>query len=62
MRVREVLRLLERDGWYLVIQRGSHKQYKHPVKKGRVTIVGQPGDTVATGTLISIFKQAGLRR
>jgi predicted RNA binding protein YcfA (HicA-like mRNA interferase family) len=58
MKVREVIRLIEADGWYLVVTKGSHRQYKHPSKLGRVTIAGHPNDDVAPGTLNSIFKQA----
>lgn len=60
MKVREVVRRLRKDGWILVRIRGSHHQYKHPVKKGLVTIPGRPGDELALGTLRSILKQAGL--
>ena len=62
MKVRDVLRLLEDDGWYLVRTRGSHRQYKHPTKAGLVTLPGKPGDDLAPGTLNSIFKQAGLKK
>jgi predicted RNA binding protein YcfA (HicA-like mRNA interferase family) len=48
-------------GWFLVATRGSHRQYKHPSKPGRVTIAGQPSDDLAPGTLNSILKQAGLK-
>ncbi len=58
----EVLRLLHDDGWFLVATRGSHRQFKHLVKPGRVTVPGKPGDDLAPGTLNSILKQAGLRR
>ncbi len=58
MKVREVLELVERDGWILVATRGSHRQYKHPTKPGRVTIAGKPSEDLAPGTLISILKQA----
>ncbi len=61
MKVRDVIKLIKEDGWYLVRQRGSHKQFKHPVKKGLVTIAGKPNDDLGPGTLNSIFKQAGLR-
>jgi predicted RNA binding protein YcfA (HicA-like mRNA interferase family) len=54
--------MLEEDGWYLARTRGSHQQYKHPTKPGLVTIAGKPGDDLATGTLSSIFKQAGLKK
>jgi predicted RNA binding protein YcfA (HicA-like mRNA interferase family) len=59
--VREVIRLLEEDGWYLVVQKGSHRQYKHPSKLGRVTVAGAMKDDLAPGTLNSILKQAGLK-
>ena len=61
MKAREVIRLLERDGWILVATRGSHRQYKHAVKKGRVTVAGKPSDDLAPGTLSSILKQAELK-
>ncbi|MFZ5485900.1 MAG: type II toxin-antitoxin system HicA family toxin [Pseudomonadota bacterium] len=61
MKVHEVLALLEKDGWYLVATRGSHRQFKHPVKIGRVTVAGKPSDDLAPGTLNSIIKQAGLK-
>jgi predicted RNA binding protein YcfA (HicA-like mRNA interferase family) len=62
MKVSEVLRLLQDDGWFLVATRGSHRQYKHPTKAGRVTVAGKPSDDLAPGTLNSIFKQASLRK
>jgi len=62
MKVAEVLRLLSRDGWYLAATRGSHRQYKHPSKPGRVTVSGRPGEDLAPGTLGSILKQSGLRK
>lgn len=61
MKVREVLRLLTDDGWFLVRTRGSHQQYKHPDKAGLVTVAGHPSDELAPGTLNSILKQAGLK-
>jgi predicted RNA binding protein YcfA (HicA-like mRNA interferase family) len=61
MKVREVIRMLEDDGWDLVATRGSHRQYKHSVKPGRVTVAGKASDDLAPGTLNSILKQAGLR-
>ncbi|MEA2937025.1 MAG: hypothetical protein QOC56_529, partial [Alphaproteobacteria bacterium] len=60
-KVREAIRLIEQDGWSLVATRGSHRQYKHPRKPGRVTVAGKPSDDLAPGTLNSIFKQAGLK-
>ena len=59
--VREVIRMLEVDGWYLVATKGSHRQYKHKIKAGRVTVAGKPSEEVAPGTLNSILKQSGLR-
>ncbi|MBF7083238.1 type II toxin-antitoxin system HicA family toxin [Desulfallas sp. Bu1-1] len=61
MKVRDVIKMLQDDGWYLVAQKGSHRQFKHPTKPGRVTIAGHPGDDLAPGTLNSILKQAGLK-
>jgi len=52
--------MIEADGWYLVATRGSHRQYKHPSKVGRITIAGHPADVLAPGTLNSVLKQAGL--
>jgi predicted RNA binding protein YcfA (HicA-like mRNA interferase family) len=62
MKVREVIALIEADGWYLVQTRGDHRQYKHPTKPGRVTVSGHPRDDVHPKTLNSILTQAGLRR
>ena len=61
MKVREVIRMLERDGWVLVVTRGSHRQFKHPTKPGRVTVSGQLGDDMPKGTLASVRRQAGLK-
>ena len=61
MKSKEVERLIKSDGWYEVrSSSGSHKQYKHPDKKGKVSIPFHPGDLPA-GTLHSIKKQAGLK-
>ena len=54
--------MLEADGWYLARTRGSHRQYKHPYKKGLVTVPGHKGADLARGTLGSILKQARLRK
>jgi len=62
MKIRHVIKLLEDDGWYLVTTKGSHRQYKHPAKAGRVTIAGHLGDDLAPGTLNSVFKQAQLKK
>ena len=61
VKVRDLIRVIERDGWFLVRTRGSHHQYKHPTKPGLVTIPGNPGQDVAIGTLRNILKQAGLK-
>ena len=62
MKVRDVLKLLNNDGWYLIVTEGSHGQFKHPLKKGRVTVPGKPGHELPIGTLNSILRQAGLKR
>ena len=62
MKVRDVIRLIENDGWRLVAQQGSHRQYKHSEKPGRVTVPGKPGDDLHPKTLASVFKQAQIRR
>ena len=54
--------MLNDDGWYLVATRGSHRQFKHMTKPGRVTVPGKPSDDLAPGTLNSILKQAGLKK
>ena len=61
MKVRDAIRMIEDDGWYLVATRGSHRQFKHATKPGRVTIAGKPSDDLAPGTRNSIVKQAGLK-
>jgi predicted RNA binding protein YcfA (HicA-like mRNA interferase family) len=61
MKVKDVIRLLENDGWFLVATRGSHRQFKHPVRPGRVTVTGKPSEDLAPGTLNSILKQSGLK-
>ena len=60
-RIREVIKMLERDGWRLVRTKGSHRQYHHPTKAGTVTVPGNLGDEIAPGTLNSIKKQAGFK-
>ena len=62
MKVRDVLRRLSADGWYLVATHGSHRQFKHSKKPGRVTVPGRPSDDLAPGTLNSILKQSGLKK
>jgi predicted RNA binding protein YcfA (HicA-like mRNA interferase family) len=62
MKVRDIIKLLTSNGWYLVAQKGSHQQFKHPVKKGRVTVpVHGKNSDLAKGTENSILKQAGLK-
>jgi predicted RNA binding protein YcfA (HicA-like mRNA interferase family) len=61
MKIRDIIKLLEADGWYPVVMKGSHRQYKHPTKQGRVTIAGHPGDDLSPGTLNSLLKQAKLK-
>lgn len=61
MKVREVIRLLEDDGWYLARTKGSHRQFKHSTKPGTVTVSGNLGVDIPPGTLNSILKQAGLK-
>ncbi|MBN1293437.1 MAG: type II toxin-antitoxin system HicA family toxin [Candidatus Latescibacteria bacterium] len=61
MKIKEAIKLIEKDGWYGVRQKGSHRQFKHPVKDGLVTIAGKPNDELASGTLNNILKQAGLK-
>ena len=60
-KVREAIELIEDDGWQQVATKGSHRQFKHPKKPGRVTIAGKPSDDLAPGTYNSILKQAGLK-
>ncbi len=60
-KVRDVIKLLEAEGWKLARTRGSHRQYKHPHKPDLVTVAGKPGDEIAPGTWGSIQKQAGLK-
>jgi predicted RNA binding protein YcfA (HicA-like mRNA interferase family) len=58
MKVRDVIRMIEQDGWRFHSQRGSHAQYIHPTKRGRVTIAGKPGDDMLPKTLASVRQQA----
>jgi len=62
VKVQELLRLLEGDGWYLVRTKGSHRQLHHPSKSGTVTVAGKPRIDVPPGTLNSVLKQAGLKK
>ena len=60
-KVRDAIRMIEEDGWFIVATRGSHRQYKHATKPGRVTIAGKPSEDLAPGALNSTLKQAGLK-
>lgn len=61
IRIRDLIRMVENDGWRLVRTTGSHRHYRHPTKPGTVTIPGHPSDELAIGTERSILKQAGLK-
>ena len=62
MKVKEILKLLEEDGWYVARTKGSHRQLKHPGKRGTVTVAGKLSIDMPLGTLSSILKQAGLKK
>lgn len=62
MKFRELVRLIEDDGWVLHRQRGSHQQFNHPTKPGLVTIAGKPSADVPRGTAANILRQAGIER
>ena len=62
LKVGEMLKIIEADGWYLVCVRGSHRQFKHPTKRGRTTVAGKPSDTLHPRTEKSILTQAGIER
>jgi predicted RNA binding protein YcfA (HicA-like mRNA interferase family) len=62
VKIRDVIKMLEDDGWSIVRQRGSHRQFKHVSKPGLVTVAGKPSDDLAPGTLNSVLKQAGLKQ
>ena len=61
MKVKEILRMIEADGWFMVRRKGSHRQYKYASIRGLVTIAGNLSDEIAKGTLNSILKQSGLK-
>jgi len=61
LKVREVIRILEKDGWQWRRTRGSHHQFRHTKKSGKVTVPGKPGDDMRPATFNSIMKQAGLK-
>jgi len=62
VKVRDLINLIEADGWFEVRTKGSHRQFRHPMKPGTVTVAGKPGIDVPPGTLNSVLKQAGLRK
>ena len=62
VKVRDVIKMIEKDGWFHVGTEGDHRQYKHPTKKRRVTISAHPGEDMPKGTLNSVFKQAGVKK
>ncbi len=62
MKVREVIRLLQQDGWRHVRTKGSHRQFQHPAKPGTVTVAGKLGVDIPPGTLNSILKSSGLKK
>ena len=62
MTFRQIEKIIKADGWYRIKSKGgSHRQYKHPTKKGKVTIPYHANATIATGTIIGILRQAGLK-
>lgn len=62
IKVKELLKILREDGWYLVRQKGSHRQFHHPTKKGTVIIAGKASVELPPATLQSVLKQAQLKR
>ncbi len=60
-KVRDLIKLLEADGWFLVNTEGSHRQFKYLVKQGKVTVSGKMSDDVRKGTMASILRQVGLK-
>jgi predicted RNA binding protein YcfA (HicA-like mRNA interferase family) len=61
VKVRDVIKLIQDDGWFLVRTRGSHRHFKHSAKPGIVTVAGHPSVDLPRGTLNSVLKQAGLK-
>ncbi len=62
MKVRDLIKLLESDGWKQVRMRGSHRQFRHPSKSGTITVAGGPGADIPPGTLAAITKHADLKK
>jgi len=61
MKIKDLIETIELDGWQQVRQKGSHRQFHHPIKSGTVTVAGKPSVDVPPGTLINVLKQAGLK-
>ncbi|MGI8787205.1 MAG: type II toxin-antitoxin system HicA family toxin [Pyrinomonadaceae bacterium] len=61
MKVKELIKLIEKDDWHLVRTKGSHRQFHHPTKSGTVTVAGKESVDIPIGTLNSVLKQAGLK-
>lgn len=62
LKISEIIKLIEHEGWRLHTARGNHRQFKHPDRSGRVTVAGKPSDTLHPRTERSILRQAGLER
>jgi predicted RNA binding protein YcfA (HicA-like mRNA interferase family) len=62
LKVKDVIKLIEKDGWVLARTRGSHRQFHHPVKPGTVTIAGRESIDMPVGTFNSVLKEAGLKK
>lgn len=62
MKLKELVKILKQDGWYQARRRGSHRQFRHPVKSGTVTVSGKPNVDMPPGTLNNALKQAGLKK
>jgi len=62
MKVKDIIYIIEADGWQQIRQRGGHRQYKHPIKKGTVTIAGKLSVDIPIGTALSVLKQANISK
>ncbi len=62
MKVRDIIKLIEADGWQYIGTKGDHRQYKHQTKDGRVTVAGHLSDDLHPKTLVSIFRQAKITK
>jgi len=61
MKIKDLIATIELDGWQQIRQKGSHRQYHHPIKSGTVTVAGKPSVDIPQGTLLNVLKQAGLK-